>query len=178
MELRSRRILIFCCLGAFFTLVLGSLGHFVYSWSGGAEWAAWLFPVNESVWEHLKLYILPITLYFALGAYFLRGANNYIAALFFCLALSAGVVTGGFYFYTSVVRHSILAVDILLFVSGTAAGWTAAYFLLNAQNSPLLALFALAGVIMILICFFTFTFSPPHTLLFRTPDGTFGIPAA
>ena len=105
----SKRILAFCISGGIFTLIAGTLGHFVYEWSGGAVWTAWLFPVNESVWEHLKLLILPAVVFFALGAYFMRGANNYISALFFCIAVSAGFVTGAFYLYTSVIGHSVLA---------------------------------------------------------------------
>ena len=77
----SKRILAFCITGGIFTLIAGTLGHFVYEWSGGAVWTAWLFPVNESVWEHLKLLILPAVVFFALGAYFMRGANNYISGI-------------------------------------------------------------------------------------------------
>ncbi len=173
----SRRIRIFCIVGGVFTLILGTLGHFVYAWSGGEEWAAVFFPVNESVWEHLKLLILPEVLYFAVGAYFLRGARNYISALFFCLAVSMGVVVGGFYLYTSIVRHSILIVDILLFCLSVALGYLASYFLLTSESFPLLTVLSLIGLVVILVCFFTFTFNPPHTLIFRTPDGLFGIPA-
>ena len=171
---RSRRIFIFTLGGAVFTLVLGSLGHFVYEWSGGAEWAAWLFPVNESVWEHLKLLILPVVLYFAAGAYFVRGADNYLSALFFCLVVSAGFVTGGFYLYFSIVRDSILILDIALFAAGTFLGWRAAYYLLTSERYALLSVISLIGVVVILTCFFLFTFHPPHTFLFRAPGGGFG----
>lgn len=174
----SKRILAFCISGGIFTLIAGTLGHFVYEWSGGAVWTAWLFPVNESVWEHLKLLILPAVVFFALGAYFMRGANNYISALFFCIAVSAGFVTGAFYLYTSVIGHSVLAMDIAVFIASVALGYVTAYFLLTAERFPLLTLISLAGLIITLVCFFTFTFSPPHSFLFRAPDGTFGIACA
>lgn len=158
-----------------FTLILGTLGHFVYEWSGNALWTAWLFPVNESVWEHLKLLILPEVVYFAAGAYFLRGANNYISALFFCIAVSAGFVTGGFYLYTSLMGRSVLALDVLLFCTAIILGYVTSYFLLTAEKFPLLTVISLMGLVVALVCFFTFTMSPPHTFLFRTPDGRFGI---
>lgn len=172
---RSRRILIFCICGGVFTLILGTLGHFVYEWSGNALWTAWLFPVNESVWEHLKLLILPEVVYFAAGAYFLRGANNYISALFFCIAVSAGFVTGGFYLYTSLMGRAVLVLDVLLFCTAIILGYVTSYFLLTAEKFPLLTVISLMGLVVALVCFFTFTMSPPHTFLFRTPDGRFGI---
>lgn len=174
----SKKVLTFCIIGGVFTLVLGTLGHFVYEWSGCAVWTAWLFPVNESVWEHLKLLILPIVIYFAVGVYFLRGANNYISALFFCIVVSTGFVVGGFYLYTSIMMRSVLIIDMILFCTSIILGYVTAYFLLTAEKFPLLTMISLMGLIIVLVCFFTFTFSPPHTFLFRTPDGKFGIPGA
>ena len=43
-------------------IVLGSLCHFLYDWSGGLSLAALFCPVNESVWEHLKLLYFPFLL--------------------------------------------------------------------------------------------------------------------
>ena len=41
-------------------VVLGILNHFLYRLSGGQAFAALFCPVNESVWEHLKLLFFPI----------------------------------------------------------------------------------------------------------------------
>ena len=42
-------------------ILLGFLNHFLYQLSGGAAFIALICPINESVWEHLKL------LFFNLG---------------------------------------------------------------------------------------------------------------
>lgn len=39
---------------------LGSLFHFLYQWSGNLLMIGLFFPMNESIWEHLKLTFYPI----------------------------------------------------------------------------------------------------------------------
>ena len=38
-----------------FILMFGGLSHFAFAWLGNVSWAAPFVPVNESVWEHLKM---------------------------------------------------------------------------------------------------------------------------
>lgn len=56
---RKRDALIVCGVGAIFSLAVGALSHFFYEWSGGSTAAGIFFPVNESVWEHMKLVFFP-----------------------------------------------------------------------------------------------------------------------
>ena len=50
-----RRLNIFLIIGAVFTIITGTLLHFVYEWSGESLFVGIFSPINESVWEHLKL---------------------------------------------------------------------------------------------------------------------------
>lgn len=43
-----------------FLCVVGTLLHFLFPWSGGSWLAALIAPVNESIWEHLKLLLFPL----------------------------------------------------------------------------------------------------------------------
>ena len=43
--------------------ILGTLGHFVYDWSGQAKILGYFFATNESTWEHLKLLFFPTIIY-------------------------------------------------------------------------------------------------------------------
>ena len=36
------------------TLMIGTLSHFFYQWSGENFFVGLLSPVNETIWEHLK----------------------------------------------------------------------------------------------------------------------------
>ena len=49
--------------GALFTAAMGTLLHFVYDWTGQSPIAAPLAAVNESTWEHMKLFITPWVLW-------------------------------------------------------------------------------------------------------------------
>ena len=35
--------------------ILGTIGHFLFEWTGENAIVGLFFPVNESTWEHLKL---------------------------------------------------------------------------------------------------------------------------
>ena len=41
--------------GVLFILAIGSALHFVFEWTGEFTLVAPFVPVNESVWEHLKM---------------------------------------------------------------------------------------------------------------------------
>ncbi len=43
--------------GIVFTLIIGTLLHFVFEWSGRNFLVAFIAPTNESVFEHLKLLV-------------------------------------------------------------------------------------------------------------------------
>ncbi len=65
----------FVLFGIIFTFILGTLLHFVYEWSGSNVIVGIFSPVNESVWEHLKLLYFPMSLWLLLG-YSKFGKNN------------------------------------------------------------------------------------------------------
>ncbi|WP_051426788.1 DUF6512 family protein [Eisenbergiella tayi] len=102
--------------GFLFTAVLGTLLHFLYEWSGKMPAAALISPVNESVWEHLKLLFFPFVLFtlwellhtFPAPACFLPART---------LGLSAGLfsIPFLFYCYTAILGTNYLALDILVF---------------------------------------------------------------
>ncbi|HVB45893.1 MAG TPA: DUF6512 family protein [Streptosporangiaceae bacterium] len=54
---RERRLVAFSGL---MIVVAGTLLHFVYAWSGRTLAVGLLSPVNESVWEHTKLLVIPV----------------------------------------------------------------------------------------------------------------------
>lgn len=43
-----------------FCAIIGTLSHFVYSWSGNATCLAPFVPIDESVFEHLKMLMYPV----------------------------------------------------------------------------------------------------------------------
>ena len=50
-------------IGTIFVLILGTLSHFFYEWSNDNQIIGLFSPVNESVWEHMKLVFFPMLFY-------------------------------------------------------------------------------------------------------------------
>lgn len=76
-------------IGILFVLVTGTLSHFLYDWSGQNPVIGLFTPINESVWEHMKLLFFPMLLYSLLMILKFRQQYPQIAA-----ALFFGIITG------------------------------------------------------------------------------------
>ena len=101
--------------------------HFLYPLSGGALLAGLLAPVNESVWEHLKLALWPQTLWWTAGYVLCARRQAADAAAWCAAALGALVATGCamlllFYFYTGAFGVELLWADIALFFLAVLLG--------------------------------------------------------
>jgi len=68
----DKKIQKFEIIGAIFSILVGSLLHFVYKWSGSHPLVAIIAAVNESTWEHLKLGFWPL-LFWGILEYFIFG---------------------------------------------------------------------------------------------------------
>jgi len=156
--------------GILFTLILGTLLHFFYDWSGGNPFVALFSPVNESVWEHLKLLFFPAFLYtlfeiivlFKISGRFLTARiSGVLVGMFFMVA--------AFFTYTGISGRSFLLMDILIFIASVLIAFCSSrYFEVHCPglHLPLLANYAL--LLLLVIFFFSFTFSPPGLPLFQT----------
>ena len=72
-----RRLNIFLIIGAVFTIITGTLLHFVYEWSGESLFVGIFSPINESVWEHLKLLFFPMSVWILIGYFIFGKTENY-----------------------------------------------------------------------------------------------------
>ena len=97
--------------GFFFTMVLGTALHFFYHWSNENNFIAWISPVNESTWEHLKLLFTPFS-FFTLIEYFSYGKYRTDFFLLKCKSVLLGMVSIIVLFYT---YSGILGTHFLFF---------------------------------------------------------------
>ena len=58
--MNSRKILNYQIISAIFAIILGTILHFTYDWSGNNAFVGALSSINESTWEHLKLVFYPM----------------------------------------------------------------------------------------------------------------------
>lgn len=163
--------------GFVFTSVLGTLLHFLYDWSGQSVAAALFSPVNESIWEHMKLIYYPMLL-FALLEYFAWGKGE---PRFWCiklkgLGLALLLIPVLYYSYTGILGLSVDQVNIAIFFLAAGAGfWLETRLLAGAWPCRLPTWAALSLLGLMGLSFVILTFAPPHIPLFRDPiTGTYG----
>lgn len=151
--------------------VLGCLSHFLYEWTGDSAVAALFCPVNESVWEHLKLLFFPylfvvIFIYCyehrtSLSRYF---CSRLLAVLF---GMSAIVII--FFTYTGIVGRSFVVLDIFIFFLSVLLAFRAAPVFYRCPFCRNASSLVFTGWIFAVVCFFFFTCHPPNLPLFFSP---------
>lgn len=159
--------------GILFTVILGTFLHFTYDLSGKNPLIGAFSAVNESVWEHLKLLFIPF-LIFSIASYFTlpKRSDNFI------LACAVGVIFGmlfiviAFYAYTAIIGHSMLPVDIALFVLACILSFLIRNYLIrnNVFDSVYSEYIGIALFLLLLLLFVIFTFNPPDLAMFSIPE--------
>ncbi|MGE4483698.1 MAG: DUF6512 family protein [Oscillospiraceae bacterium] len=165
--------------GVIFTLILGTLLHFTYDFSGQNAAVGIFSAVNESVWEHLKLLIIPIIVISSIE-WFVHGEKykNFIPVKLLSVLLGMATIVVIFYTYVSVTGENYLWADIGLFVLSVILAYLFSYKMLQTEHftSKSANLAAAFGFILLLACVIVFTFNPPDCALFQDPiSGTYGV---
>jgi len=158
--------------------LLGALFHFLYELSGDLPAVGLIAPVNESIFEHMKLASLPVALWWGVGALLLKKQVRpdawFTAAL---LSMVTAIVTIPLlhYFYTGAFGIHSLVVDILnLLLAVTLGQLLGLHFYRHCRGMD--RRLSLLLMLAILVLFAAFTLSPPALPLFRDPDtGAYGI---
>ena len=114
-------------LAAAISAALGALWHFLYDWFPCAL-TALLCPVNESVWEHLKLlYFPPLACAVFLSLRVPGPQRRFWSGILAGVLLSVALLTGSFYTLTAGFGlPSAPTLDIPLYYICLAALWTIA----------------------------------------------------
>ncbi len=158
----------FACFGILFTFILGCLLHFTYKLSGNHLLIGLFTPVNESVWEHLKL-LFYAWLFYGLICYQLLKPHihNYWYGLSLAILCGNLFILILFYTYSGIMGRPILFIDILTYL---ASCLIAAYVFYKQLCIPkaskcynILGMIFLIGMILL---FAYFTYSPLSIPLF------------
>lgn len=161
------------------SIILGTLLHFLYEWTGENIIIASFSAVNESVWEHLKLVFFPMLLAGIIEYFFVNKiANNYIEAK--CIGIFSAIcfVVVTFFTYTGIVGTNFFILDILIFIISIIIGEYIAYKLMKRKNesNQKTRLLSIIILVFLLICFVVCTYLTPRVNLFRDPvTGNYGI---
>ncbi len=150
-------------------VVAGTLLHFVYGWSGRNFLVGLVGPVNESVWEHTKLLVVPVVAAGMVEAVLLRDVRRVAWATLVESILGALAIVAVFYTYTGALGTGpILWIDITSFVLVVAGGqWLHLRVLLSSRLPVPPAMLSLPGLLALLVLYAIWTVTPPDLPVFH-----------
>ncbi len=157
-------------IGILFVLVLGTVFHFLYDWAENNFVIGLFTPINESIWEHMKLVFFPMLLYTPVMTLKFQKTYPCITSSF-CLGILTGtsLIPIFFYAYTSILGKDIFILDLATFALSVVLAFVTAYhFTLFGILLPY-SLFIYGFVCLYLICFIAFTLKAPDIALFADP---------
>ena len=158
-------------IGFVFVSILGTLSHFAFEWSGYSYAVAFLCPVNESTWEHLKLLFFPYLIWTVAEYYIMKKESGIIISKSIGAAAGMLAIAIFYYTYTGMWGKSIDILNILSFFIGVSVSFITDSRLIKSKKLKKSGLNALGIAIFIAIgaMFFIFTVAPPLIPLFKDP---------
>lgn len=184
--IRSKRLLAWEIGCIFWVAFAGSLLHFAFELSGYWRPMAFLAAVNESAWEHVKMYFWP-GLAWALVQYtYTRDvARNYWPGKAVALAVTPLVILVSYFSYMGYVTggggKASLGIMLGIMFLGITAGQLASWFVLTSPPlAPATRRWAVSACAALVLAFSTFTYFPPRLFVFENfycyqYTGEFGI---
>ena len=144
--------------------LFSSLMHFVYEWSDNNFIVGLFSPVNESVFEHTKMVILPTILLFLI-----KKQDNYVT-LFMNLGITIISIIVLYYTYSGILGYNILICDIVVLLIAIIIGNFVSLFNTLTFNRSFLL------IILLIIFYIGMTINPFKINLFNDPiTNTYGI---
>lgn len=159
----------YCIVGVLFTVIVGTISHFVYEWSGNNFLVGLFFPVNESTWEHMKLVFFPMLVYTAVAGRKAEQTNPCIyRASFIGILVGIWMIPVLFYTYSGILGFDTAWLNILTFIVSVIVAFVMVCQVAKKcgkKDSKVLRLVIYA----FLIAFMVFTVYPPELGLFQIP---------
>ena len=142
-------------LGLLFSMVLGTVGHFLYSFANRNRIVGFLFSKDESVIEHLKLGITPILLW-TIVELFTISSNILFFAKFVSILIFIFSLVVLYYGYKFIFKKNILFLDILIFYISLTIAYFVSINLLLFNGINILNFIGILGIVGVIICYIIF----------------------
>lgn len=160
-------------IGIIFVIITGTLAHFLYGWTGNNHIAGLFTPINESIWEHMKLLFFPMLLYSFFMILKFRPKYPCIpSALCFGIIMGAVLIPLFYYAYTSILGKNIFILDISTFILSIVIAFWLSYKLTLSCQLEFYTSFLCIMVCILFVCFLVFTYHPPDIAIFQDPTSS------
>lgn len=151
-------------------MIAGILSHFVYEWSGKNFIIGFLFPINESIWEHMKLCFFPMLFYSFYMNEKLKDAFPCVtSSLLFGILLSTFLVPVLSYTYSGILGRNYVFLDIATFIASILIAFISIYKNTLSCKMARYDFLLKLSVLTVALCFFLFTYHPPNIGIFTVP---------
>lgn len=152
--------------------LIGSLLHYLYQLTEKNPLIGLIAPINESVWEHTKMVVLPLIMWWSIfyltqGQHLDINIDSWFTGLIVSLLAAIFTIPFLYYFYTEAFGVSLLWVDILILLLALAFGQILGLHVLR-HNIGISYKQSISIIFFILILYGLFTIHPPKLPLFRS----------
>lgn len=174
-----RKLRRWCIVGVFVVMAFATLWHFIYEWLP-CGFMAVISPVNESPWEHVKLFLIPPLIWY-IAVYFTAGRRypNYVFAAAVTLALMPALMLALYGIYSQFMEET-LPLDIVNSLVTISFGMAVTYKLTVSKrrlHGPVFSALAVVIVVALSVLYGLMAYYPPKVPLFLDMQtNEYGIP--
>ena len=167
-------------ISVFIIFILSFISHFMYDILPNNIFSI-IFPVNESIWEHMKLISTPV-LVFSIFEYIIYKKKD-IEFNNFILSYSISTIIGIIFYLIIylpihyIFGHSLLVAIIILFMTFILVEYIS-YYIMNYKKIKYGNIIGFIIIILLYIMFGYLTYNPPLIdLFYDTSKDIYGIPS-
>ena len=170
-----KKIKIIAVIGIF---IISFLSHFAYSLFPNIIFS-FIFPINESIWEHMKILFTSTIIYGIIDHYLLKKYhikyNNFPFQLYFTALISIPIYLVLYLpLYKLLGENIIISIGLLLIVYIITQ--IVSYNILKEKNIKILNIITIPIILLSYSGFIYLTYNPPHTYIFYdTKNEKYGI---
>lgn len=159
------------CISIIIIFLLCFLTHYLYNWFPNFLFSIF-FPVNESIWEHLKMMVTAIIIwkafeYFLLKKYRLNH-NNFLLSIFIEMFLSIIIFLmlylPIYHFIESIMIINLSCLFITIILTSIIG-----YYILKQNHIKYVTYPALIGIVLLYTIFGILTYHPIENFIFFDP---------
>ncbi|MBE6047503.1 MAG: hypothetical protein E7213_03680 [Clostridium sp.] len=168
--------------GSIAIFIIATLFHFIFDLCSSCEILGIFFPVNESIFEHLKLSFYPtivywIVIFLIFNRDYKLNKYKWFTGMTFSIFTCILFVVCYYYVFHYALNISIKILDILSLLVGSLFGQMLGCHVYNKSSAQKFSLIICIMILILTAVFFAnFTFYPPKLPLFLDiSNGTYGI---
>ena len=168
---KFKTALIFSIISAILASALGTLLHFLYEWTGENMIVALFSPVNESVWEHLKLLFFPIMIFSVIECLIYgKKLRLFIPGRLLGTLIGIFLTVTAHYTYLGVIGKNSMVFDLILFfisvILAYFIGFIISVFTESGKSDKWLEFISVFVILLISGAFFRYSFFAPGLGIF------------